>query len=117
VAVANRLAELLPAPPDRLYGDSRYTTAISVARFGVANGLRWDGCALSTGTNFPDALAGGVMQAKLGSVVLLTPGTTLDTDVGAELTSHKASIATVRYLGSTSTLSQAVRDAVEDALE
>jgi photosystem II stability/assembly factor-like uncharacterized protein/putative cell wall-binding protein len=115
-AVETRLRTLLPNTPSRLSGATRYDTGIAIARFGVAGGLHWDGVAIATGTNFPDALAGGVMQGKLGSVVLLTPGTKLNPAVGAELTARKADIATVRYLGSVSALSQAVRNAVAAAL-
>jgi photosystem II stability/assembly factor-like uncharacterized protein/putative cell wall-binding protein len=115
--VETRLKALLPSAPTRLSGATRYDTGIAIARFGVSTGLHWDGVALATGTNFPDALAGGVMQGTLHSVVLLTPGTALNAAVGAELTAHKADIATVRYLGSTSALTQPVRDAVEAALK
>jgi putative cell wall-binding protein/photosystem II stability/assembly factor-like uncharacterized protein len=115
--VETRLKALLPAAPSRLSGATRYDTGIAIARFGVAGGQHWDGVAIAVGTNFPDALAGGVMQGKLGSVVLLTPGTKLNAAVGAELTAHKGDIATVRYLGSTIALSQTVRDSVEAALK
>lgn len=116
-AVENRLKVLLPAPPGRLQGANRYLTGIQIARFGVASGLHWDGVALTTGTNYPDALAGGVMQGALGSVVLLTPGIYLDLDVAAELAADRTSVATVRYLGSTSALSQNVRREVAASLQ
>jgi photosystem II stability/assembly factor-like uncharacterized protein/putative cell wall-binding protein len=115
--VENRLKTLLHFTLTRLAGATRYDTGIAIARFGVGSGLHWDGVAIATGTNFPDALAGGVMQGKLGSVVLLTPGTALNAEVASELIAHKADIATVRYLGSTSALSESVRDAVEAALK
>jgi photosystem II stability/assembly factor-like uncharacterized protein/putative cell wall-binding protein len=72
--VEARLKTLLRSTPARLAGTTRYDTGIAIAKFGVGSGLHWDGVAIATGTNFPDALAGGVMQGKLGSVVLLTPG-------------------------------------------
>jgi calcium-activated chloride channel regulator 4 len=114
--VENRLMTLLPSAPSRLAGATRYTTGIAIARFGVANGLKWDGVAIATGANFPDALAGGVMQAKLGSVVLLTPGTALNASVAAELQAHRTEIVNVRYLGSTRAVSQITRNAVAAAL-
>jgi putative cell wall-binding protein len=115
-AVETRLTALLPAAPTRLSGASRYDTGIAVASFGATEGLSWDGVAIATGTNFPDALAGGVMQGKLGSVVLLTPGDALNPAVAATLTANRSSISTVRYLGSTLALSQGVRNAVAVAL-
>jgi photosystem II stability/assembly factor-like uncharacterized protein/putative cell wall-binding protein len=115
-AAEAQLTSLLATAPVRLAGATRYDTGIAVAAYGVAQGLSWDGVAIATGGNFPDALAGGVMQGKLGSVLLLTPGTTLNTAVATTLTANKASINTVRYLGSTKALSQGVRNAVATAL-
>jgi VCBS repeat-containing protein len=102
----------------RLSGGNRYETAIEIAKYGVANaGLGWNRVAFATGTNFPDALAGGVLQGKDGSVMLLTPGTALNASVAATLATNKAAIFEVRYLGSTSAVSQTVRDQVIAALE
>lgn len=114
--VAGRLAELLPAPPERLQGADRYATALAIARFGVANGLAWNGLAVTTGQDFPDALAGGVMQGKLGSVLLTTPGRFLDFGVYQQLASVRGSVYTVRYIGGTGTLRQYCRDGVMAAL-
>ncbi|HZL05461.1 MAG TPA: cell wall-binding repeat-containing protein, partial [Coriobacteriia bacterium] len=66
----------------RLSGANRYDTAIAVATYGVANaGLSWNRLAIATGQNFPDALAGGVLQGKSGSVLLLTPTASLNDGV------------------------------------
>jgi putative cell wall-binding protein len=116
-AVARKLQALLPNAPNRLFGTDRYGTGIAIARFGALNGLHWDGIAIATGTNFPDALAGGVMQGRFNSLMLLTPGGALNPSVRAELTAHKGDIGTVRYLGSTTALSRAVRSAVAAALK
>jgi len=102
---------------DRLYGANRYSTAVAVAVYGVDHAeLGWDKVAFATGTNFPDALAGGVLQGRDSSVMLLTPGTALDSTVRSTLVANKAAINEVRYLGSTAAVSQVVRDAVEAAL-
>ncbi len=102
----------------RLSGANRYDTAVVVATYGVANaGLGFDKVALATGENFPDALAGGVMQAKDGSVLLLTPTNTLNANVAAKLAANKASIHEVRFLGSTAAVSAAVRTAVRNILQ
>jgi murein DD-endopeptidase MepM/ murein hydrolase activator NlpD len=113
---ADKLTALLPSPPQRLGGDDRYLTGIQIALFGVANGLEWDGVGITTGENFPDALAGGVMQGRLGSVVLLTPSSYLAYSVFTELTSLRAGIHTVRYLGDVSAVRQYTRDGVTAAL-
>jgi putative cell wall-binding protein len=111
-------AELGPTYETRLYGPNRYDTAVAVASYGVANaGLSWDRLAIATGENFPDALAGGVLQGKDGSVLLLTPTLSLNANVAAKLSANKASITEVRFLGSTAAVSQAVRNAVVAALQ
>ena len=102
----------------RLAGANRYDTAVAVASYGVTNaGLSWDRLALATGTNFPDALAGGVLQGRHGSVLLLTPGTSLNATVAGVLTANKATIHEVRFLGDTNAISQGVRTAVANALK
>jgi putative cell wall-binding protein len=102
----------------RLKGDNRYQTALAVATFGVNSaGLGWNKLAIATGTNFPDALAGGVLQGRDGSVMLLTPGTVLNSDVRTTLAANKATIFEVRYLGSTDAVNAAVRTAVQQALK
>ncbi len=110
------LTALLASPPERLYGDDRYLTALAVARFGAANGLGWDGVAATRGDDFPDALAGGVMQARLGSVMVLSKSVYLPESVFTELASHRADVYTVRYLGGTTSLRQFARDGVNAAL-
>jgi hypothetical protein len=105
----------------RLAGDNRYSTARAIAAETVdvlEAGPGYDGtCFIATGTNFPDALAGGVLQGKDGSVMLLTPGTMLDAGVRTVLVTNKASIDEVRFLGGTSAVGTAVRTAVSQALQ
>lgn len=102
----------------RLAGRTRYETAVIVAQYGVDNvyGLGWNNVAIATGQNFPDALAGGVMQGQAGSVMLLTPSLTLDPYVAAKLTAEKDTITAVSYLGGTGALSTPVRTAIQRIL-
>jgi putative cell wall-binding protein len=102
-----------PANVHRLSGPTRYQTAVEVASYGVANaGLGWDRVALTTGANFPDALAGGVLQGKAGSVMLLTPPTALDDATAAVLSANRNTISSVTFLGGTGAVNQDVRNAV-----
>ncbi|MBQ6570201.1 MAG: leucine-rich repeat protein [Clostridia bacterium] len=55
---------------ERIFGVTRYLTSYEIAnRFADEFG---DAVMFATGTNFPDALAGGVLGAKIGAPLLLT---------------------------------------------
>lgn len=102
----------------RVAGTNRYSTAAAIASFAVFDaGLDWNGVALATGEDFPDALAGGVLQGLDGSVIMLTPSGSLDAGVAAELRTRKAFIREVRFLGGTGALSTQVRNAAITALQ
>jgi putative cell wall-binding protein len=102
----------------RLAGATRYQTAVEVAGHGVSHaGLGWTRPALTTGENFPDALAGGVLQGKRGSVMLLTPSQSLHPNTAAALETHRDFIASVTFLGGIGAVSQEVRNAVLAILE
>lgn len=101
----------------RLAGTTRYTTAAKVAAYGVSLGLSWNRVGITTGTSFPDALAGGVAQGKIGSVMLLSRPDALDGAADAALREHKAHISTVTYYGGANAVSQKVRDAVSAAIQ
>jgi len=102
---------------ERIAGATRYETAAEVAAYGVTEcDMYWSGVAIATGLNFPDALAGGVLQGRSGAVMLLTPSWSLDPSAGSALGLNKTAISEVRFLGGTGALSLVVRDAVADAL-
>lgn len=113
VAQEAALESAFPTNVERLSGADRYATGVDVATYGVETaGLAWNGLALSTGQNFPDALAGGVLAGKNGSVMLLTKSTSLPSSVSDVLTTERDWIADVYYLGGDGAISQGVRDAV-----
>lgn len=122
-AISDPVADAIDAIPGvasvvRLGGSSRYQTAVKVAQYGVDNvyGLGWNNVAVATGQNYPDALAGGVLQGLGGSVMLLTPTNALDANVAAKLTEKKAVITEVRYLGGLNAVSTPVRTAIANLL-
>ena len=102
----------------RLGGATRYETCVEEAQYGIDNiyGLGWNNVAIATGQNYPDALAGGVLQGKSGSVLLLTPTDVLDGFVATKLAAKKSVIVGVRYIGGPNAVSQAVRDQVQALL-
>lgn len=114
-SVADQIKSTFGVTPTRLWGDTRYTTALRVAKTGVldpALGLGWDGVAFATGLNYPDALAGGVLQGTTGSVMLLTSGTTVHSEVLATMDEHHDAITEIRFLGGLQVIPQSVRDLI-----
>lgn len=110
--------ELGPAAVTRLSGADRYETAAAVAAFGVDQaGLGWNHLAIATGTDFPDALVGGVLQGRSGSVMLLTPSTTLAPATRGALDANAPAIAEVRFLGGYGAIGQAVRLEIASLLD
>lgn len=101
----------------RVGGTSRYATASMVAAFGVSDAdLVWNRVGIATGENFPDALAGGVLQGKAGSVMLLTRRASLHDATRVALTENATDISTVTFFGGVGAVSDDVRAAVDDAL-
>lgn len=96
---------------DRWAGTNRYATAAAVAESSLLLGMDAVRPALAVGTNYPDALAGGVMQGSAGSVVVLTNGTSLSIEASDFLSAKAAQVREVRFLGGTSALSNGVRNA------
>ncbi len=116
--VADELADVPGiASVGRLSGADRYLTSIAIAEYGVSQGLEWNGVAVGAGTNFPDALAGGVMQGRFNSVVLLTRPNALPAPVADVLHAHRDEIGFCRILGGTSAVSEAVRVQIHNALQ
>jgi glucose/arabinose dehydrogenase/putative cell wall-binding protein len=99
----------------RLGGANRYATAAIIAQTGVDAGMRWDGAGIATGTDFPDALAGGTMLRGLDSVVLLTDSTTLSGEAAAALSANRSSINRVFIFGGTNAISARVELGVKSA--
>jgi hypothetical protein len=72
----------------------------------------WDRVGIATGENYPDALAGGVLQGKVGSVMVLTLPTSLRSETAAALSTNADTIDTVTFFGGTNAVSTAVRTEV-----
>ncbi|MBS3974665.1 MAG: cell wall-binding repeat-containing protein [Actinobacteria bacterium] len=103
---------------DRLHGRDRYKTAVAISSWAVANaGQKWNRVGITNSHDFPDALAGGVLQGKAGSVMLLTPFASLNPDTKAALAANRAAIDTVTFFGGTGVVSPAVRAEVLRAIE
>lgn len=56
----------------RLGGENRFQTARLINEYALGRGLSLDRFVVTTGRNFPDALAGGVLAARVNGPILLT---------------------------------------------
>lgn len=98
----------------RLQGADRYATAANIAANGVRRGwvdFEWVGVA--TGTNFPDALAGGVCMGSYGGVLLLTLPTRLSSPT-SDVLARYGPASHIAVLGGTQAVSNSVYSALGD---
>lgn len=103
---------------ERYEGATRYeTSAVFAETAWNGMGMSFSRPAIATGQNYPDALAGGVLQGTDYCPLLLTPTASLDPDVEAVLADHSMQIYEMRFLGGTAALSQGVRDSVGALLQ
>ncbi|MFE5409128.1 cell wall-binding repeat-containing protein [Microbacterium sp. NPDC056569] len=82
-------AYLTPTPPvtyttSRLAGPTRYETAVEVSKKSYPNGAST--VFLTSGTDFPDALAAGAAAGRSGGALLLTDPNALPAAAAAEIT-------------------------------
>lgn len=113
-AVSPAVAAELGADPFmgfmRVSGANRYETAARLADVAFDGlGMLFSRPALATGENFPDALAGGVLQGSDCSPVLLTPSGRLDGNTESLLRKYKDHIYEIRFIGGDVALKPAVR--------
>jgi len=82
-AVLKHLATLAPGGASRLAGADRYSTAAAISAATFTSGV--PAAFVATGTNFPDALAGGPVAGALGAPILLTQPSALPAATRVEL--------------------------------
>lgn len=101
---------------ERLSGEDRYDTSVQAASWIIANvdGISWDNVGFTKGADFPDGLSGAPLQAKLGSVMLLTSES--DTYVPRVLADQKDSIYRIRFFGGTASTTPVMRSQIIEAL-
>lgn len=95
----------------RIAGTDRYSTAVAVSRATHPTGAPV--ALLTTGSTFPDALAGGPAASKLGGPVLLVAPDSIPTVVLDEL--RRLSPQRVLLLGGTGAVSDAALDQLTEA--
>ena len=100
----------------RLAGKTLYDTSASVARWSVKQGiLSWADAAFATGRSPYDALGGGVLQGKSGSVMLLIDsGYTAALD--AAVKAGPDAVKHVRFFGGDAIMPKSLRTMIIDRL-
>jgi hypothetical protein len=103
--------QVVAATSDRIAGADQVATAIAVSNQAYPSGGA-GGVVLARSDDYADALAGGPLAAARHAPLLITPGSSLDPRVLAELKRVAPAGATVYLLGGSGALSPAVADAV-----
>ena len=132
MGVQDEAVEALGLTWHRLAGSNRYDTSDKVAAWatGADAGaavqpevlLSWDGMAVASGKNFPDALASVSLLGRTGSVLLLVPPTADSTDTVTLQRLHAAAkasggfVETAYVLGGMGAVPAVVEEWLEAAL-
>jgi putative cell wall-binding protein len=98
----------VPASVLRISGASRFDTAIATSQDEFPTPGTAKAVVLTRADNYPDALAGVPLAAKVGGPLLLTSSAALNTTVGAEITRVLPAGGTVYILGGTAAVGAAV---------
>lgn len=112
VAVSSRVESEIDSyvgSVNRMAGESRYSTAVAVAAWGVSTGLvSYDSIGIATGTVFADALCGGVAMGSRGGVILLTRPDSLAEETEAAIAASAHLISQVQVYGGESAVYPAI---------
>ena len=112
-AVGGQAAVAAPTGSQHLVGANRYETSARVAeRFFPSPTF----VGIASGTNFPDALAGGAHAARRGSPLLLSPPEGLPGPITSYLQARRDPITAGVLYGGSVALSENVRTGVEQAI-
>ena len=101
----------------RLAGGDRFATAAAVARFGVGRGMVWNQVGITTGMDFPDALAAGPVLGSRDAVMLLTDATVVPRPTRNALDANKALIDKVTFFGGDAAVPPGVRATVNSLIK
>lgn len=83
----------------RLVGNDRYDTSAKVAEFAAGEGLSYASLGVTTGDNFPDALAAGPYLARAGGILLLVQSKGVPAPAASLLLDRAGSIERVDFIG------------------
>jgi len=100
----------------RLSGADQYLTAGAIAAKSVSLRHTWNGVTVVNTARPTEAICGGVMAGRIGSVVLYTSTGTLPSATRSKLASSRYRVDNVNVVGSASSISSSVLSAVKKAL-
>lgn len=109
---AQPAAVTVPSDVQRISGATRIDTAIAASKDQFSAAGSAQAVVLARADNFPDALAGGPLAAKVGGPLLLTSSGALDDAVKAEIQRVAPTGATVYILGGTSAIASGVETTI-----
>jgi putative cell wall-binding protein len=116
-AVSDSVKNLLP-DPERLFGPTRYDTAIEIAKHAISKGFSVENLYITTGENYPDALACSAASGKTANpVILVKKDLPIPAAVASFINTHKAHIDSLTVLGGPPVVSDAVVNALKDLIE
>ncbi len=115
-AVISKDIENRVVNPIRLNGKDRYNTSIAIAQGDVWNNrLYTDTVFFATGKDFPDALAGAVLAARMNSPIILVDG--YSSEVGEYLYLRNGYIRQVHMLGGLGILDSKFASLLQDKIK
>lgn len=102
----------------RISGLTRYDTAAEIARWAVEERpfIEYCGVTLANGQRYPDALTGGVLAGRRGTVMLLTHGASLTPATRTVLEEECVGTPRVTFFGGSGAIEPEVVTAVSDIL-
>ncbi len=99
-------------------GANRYETSSLIAAHGVAQGwATWKFVGVATGTNFPDALTGGVAVGKNAGILMVTTPDDLHPQIRARFEANRGTIVRVQLFGGAVALSENVANQIKQILQ
>jgi putative cell wall-binding protein len=116
VAISEAVAAQMPNPT-RVAGADRFETATLISEYACRYGLGFGATFVATGLDFPDALAVGPLNAKLGGSLVLATPTQLPPATEEFFINHCSSVETIHYVGGLAAVGLAVRTKIATAAE
>ncbi len=114
--ISDDVVDTLPSP-ERVWGQSRYETARTAAEYSFSHGLNPYRLVLATGENFPDALTGGGLAARMRAPVLLTKTDTLSSSVSTYFRRHDDTVVKAYIMGGDAAVSSGAENALDQLMD